>query len=386
MKAPLISLAVFPSRRSFMSGCASAALLAACGGGSSSIRGGRYVQAPAPFVASLHSATLVQDGTVILAGGSRGLGTLSDAIDRFDPRTGTLSRVGSLAAGRSSHVACGLASGGILITGGLVNFGDARAVEIIDERTGASSGGGSMSVPRIAHAAVTLTGDRVLVTGGYTSGERSPLGISDSAEIWEPATRRFRRLSARMLMGRAAHTATLLADGRVLVVGGYTAAPAYRFAEIFDPADESFTAVAQDLPLRANHTAHAQAGGILVLGGETTASGSGAIVSLVSVLRFDSSTGKFSERAPLALPRTLSASVMLASGEVLLFGGQLATPRYTETAELYDPGSGGEALAGLDGSRALHTVTRLDTGRILIAGGEATGGAYAPSMLLYERA
>jgi hypothetical protein len=368
-----------------MIGCASAALLTGCGGGSSSWSRDRYALAPAAFTASQHTATLVQDGTVILAGGSRGLSTLSDAIDRFDPQTATVLRVGSLAAGRSSHLATRLATGGILITGGLLSLGDSRAVEIIDERTGASGNSGSMSVPRIAHAAATLPGGRVLVTGGYTSGERSPLGISDSAEIWEPATRRFRRLSTRMRMGRAAHTATQLADGRVLVAGGYTAGPAYQFAEIFDPADESFTAVAQDLPLRANHTAHAQSGGaILILGGETAAVGSGAIVPLASVLRFDAGIGRFSERAPLASPRTMSASVMLPEGDVLLFGGQLAVPRYTDTAENYDPGSGGKALTSLPTSRALHTVTRLNSGRILIAGGEMTGGAYATSLLLYE--
>lgn len=273
----------------------------------------RYAAA-GTFVASQHTATLAGDGSVVLVGGSCGLTTLSESIDRFDPRTGTVGPIGALASGRGGHRATRLPSGSILVTGGLLSLGDSRLVELVDEASGRSSAVGTMSVPRVDHAAIALPGGAVLVTGGYASGERAAMGISDSVEIWEPAMQRFRRLAVRMRMARATHTMTLLPDGRVLVVGGYTAAATYQFAEIFDPQGESFTPVADSRPLRANHAAHAQADGrVLLLGGETV-DGSGAIQPLASVLRFDAATGGFNELAPLTVPRTWAASVMLPSG------------------------------------------------------------------------
>jgi hypothetical protein len=385
------------SRRGFLLASGAAAMLAACGGGGGGSGGGappsnppagfrdRYVPAASRFAASQHTATLAADGSVLLVGGSRGLPTLSDGIDRFDPQAATVRRIGSLPAGRSGHRATRVPSGSVVISGGLVSENDPRRVEVIDERTGLCTAGGVMSVPRVDHAAVALADGRVLMTGGYASGERAALGISDSAEIWDPQLQTTRRLVERMRMARAAHTMTLLADGRVLIVGGYTAAAAYQFAEVFDPATERFAAMGAVGAMRASHAAHAQPDGrVLILGGEATAPGSIEITPLASVVRFDPASGAFAEIAPLASARTWSASVMIPDGRVFLFGGQHAMPRYTASAECYDPSSGGRAIANLDGERALHTATRLQDGRILVAGGEAWGGGYTDTLLMYD--
>jgi hypothetical protein len=178
---------------------------------------------------------------VILIGGSRGESTLSAGIDRFDPATEAFSRIGELGTGRAAHRATSLPGGSILVSGGLSSSGDSRAAELVDAATGVARVAGTMSVARIDHAAVRLPDGRVLLTGGHSTGERAPLGISDSAEIWDPATRIFRRLAARMAIARAAHTATVLPSGKVLIAGGYSWASAYTFAEIFDPATETFT-------------------------------------------------------------------------------------------------------------------------------------------------
>ncbi len=345
----------------------------------------RYAATGSSFAASQHSAVAAADGSVLLIGGSRGEGTLSDAVDRFDPATGRVQRIGTLAAGRAAHRATRLDDGQILLTGGLFSDTQWRRAELVDERSGQSSPAGTMSVARVDHAALLLSDGRVLVSGGYASGERAPLGISDSAELWDPATRQFRRLAQRMSIGRAAHTMTLLADGRVLIVGGYSAAADYRFAEIFDPRDERFTPVADAQALRANHVAQRQADGrVLILGGETVPAGGDAILPLASVLRYDPASGRFETVKPLAVPRTWAAGVPLPSGALLLFGGQQAMPRYSASAERYDPASGGQPIATLDGERALHSATRLADGRVLLAGGEAWGGAFRSSLLVYE--
>ncbi|MBP8307802.1 MAG: hypothetical protein KAY46_11090 [Burkholderiaceae bacterium] len=345
----------------------------------------RYAVMPGRFAGSQLAAVAAADGTVLLIGGSRGEPTLSDAIDRFDPRTGLFTRVGKLAGGRALHRALRLPDGRILVSGGVTSDGDGRRVELIDERTATVANTGPMSVPRVDHAALLLPDGRVLVTGGSTTGELPRKAISDTAELWEPTTQTFRRVTQRMSVSRAAHTMTLLADGRVLIVGGYSVGTGYRFAEIFDPRDERFTPLAAPLALRANHAAHAQPDGrVLILGGETLDATTQAIVPLASVLRFDPVASAFTELAPLAAPRTVAGTALLPSGQVLLFGGQHDPSRNSGSAERYDSASGSQPIASLDGERAWHSVTRLASGRILIAGGEATGGAYAATALVYE--
>lgn len=345
----------------------------------------RYAVTAGRFTGSQHAAVAAADGTVVLIGGSRGESTLSDAVDRFDPRTGLFTRIGKLAGGRALHRALRLPDGRILVSGGATSDGDGRRAELIDERTGAVSTTGAMNAPRIDHAAVLLPDGRVLVTGGSTTGELPRKAISDTAELWEPTTQSFRRVTQRMSTSRAAHTMTLLADGRVLIVGGYGLGIAYRFAEIFDPRDESFTPLVASLPLRANHAAHAQPDGrVLILGGETTGATAQAVVPVASVLRFDPVNSGFAELAPLAAPRTLAGTALLPSGQVLLFGGQHDPSRNSSGAERYDPATGSQPIASLDSERAWHSVTRLASGRILIAGGEGASGAYALTALVYE--
>jgi len=383
------------SFRGRIAAAAAALTVAACGGGGGGSGPGapgpdtpfhdRYATSASQFRGSQHTATLAADGTVLLIGGSRGESVLSDAIDRFDPATGAVTRVGNLSGGRSAHRATRLTSGNILVTGGYSSAGDARVAQRVDEATGHATASGTMSVPRSGHAAALLRDGRVLVTGGNAANEQMPLGISNTAEIWDPATQTFRKLASRMRLPRTSHTMTVLRDGRVLIVGGFTSTPAYELGEIFDPATETFIAVAGPAELRANHTAHLDSnGGVLVLGGETVSPDGLAVVPLKTVLRFDQVVGGFTSMASLSVARTFADSVMLPSGDVYLFGGQTTMPDYTATAERYTTATGGMPIASLPGARALHTVTRLATGRILVAGGEAPGGAYTTSLLQYE--
>ncbi|MBE0693197.1 MAG: hypothetical protein IH590_08830, partial [Aquamicrobium sp.] len=243
-----------------------------------------------------------------------------------------------------------------------------------------------MSTRRLHHAALRLADGRVLLTGGITTGEGHDLGISDSAEVWEPRTGHFRRLAAPMSIPRMSHTMTLLPDGRVLVVGGHSTAVPYRLAEIFDPQREVFMPIEQSGAVRAEHVAHLTPDGrhVLVLGGETVAAGSDDPIPLASALRFDRVLGLFEPLPPLSAPRTLAGSVMLPSGKVLLFGGQERVERHSASAERYDPAAGGQVLAALDGERAYHSVNRLPDGRVLVVGGESRAGALAATVLGYH--
>jgi hypothetical protein len=329
-----------------------------------------------------HSATVAGDGSVLLIGGTRGESTLSTSIDRYDPRNGTLLRVGELANGREGHRAVRLNDGRILVTGGLTALGLGDA-EIFDEGTGKVSRTGSPFVQRVAHTATRIGHDRVLVVGGYSSGEGAVLGISRSAEVWDPVTNRFRLLGARMSVARAGHSATVLPDGRVLIVGGLSPDERYELAEVFDPATETFSILAAvDNRERGLHTtAQLPDGSVLVLGGETEQT-----QLLASVLQFNGGNGATSRvLGNLLRPRSLVEGVLSRDGRVFLFGGEVGPGNATtETAEAYSASTGSAPIASLPGPRVGHTTTRLPDGRFLIAGGEDAQGALVPGVLLYE--
>ena len=120
---------------------------------------------------------------------------------------------------RSGETATKLADGRVLVTEGCET-----AAELYDPTTGSFTPTGSLSVKRASKTATLLADGRVLMTGGYDCGRGGEDGIWPTAEIYDPATGTF-SATGPMVTGREFHTATLLADGRVLIAGGYTAPP-----------------------------------------------------------------------------------------------------------------------------------------------------------------
>jgi hypothetical protein len=336
-----------------------------------------------------HATAPVDDGTVLVIGGSRAeLNTPSPWIERIDPRAGTVIRAGELAAGRQRAAVTALSDGRWLVTGGsLAQWIPGRTAELI--ALGADgvvrvAGAGDMSRQRLGHTATLLADGRVLITGGFTTAEGAPAGISRSAEIWEPDSRGFRLLPRPMVTGRAYHSATRLPDGKVLIVGGYSAEDSPPLAEIFDPATETFTPVrTPGLSSRAGHAAATLPGGdVLILGGENPA-GTGV---LASVLRFRVSTGAFKPLADLLEPRRHASAIATADGSVLLFGGAASDEVPAATAERYSPAQGASAIAPMTAGRLEHSAVLLrgpSAGKVLLVGGWR-GGWYNPAVALYE--
>lgn len=183
-----------------------------------------------------HSATLLLDGTVLAAGGcacSEPPPTASAEL--YDPSNGTWAATGSMAEGRMAHSAILTADGRILVTtDGL--FDDTPAsTELYDPSAGRWSAAGDMVLGRVGPAIAPLSDGRVLASGGFDpdralGGEPTPL---TSVEVFDSATGRW-TVTTSMGRARHGHSMTLLADGRVLVVGGDDATGA-RSAEIYDP-------------------------------------------------------------------------------------------------------------------------------------------------------
>jgi hypothetical protein len=188
-----------------------------------------------------HTATLLNDGRVLIAGGadlSDGAGNLKTA-ELYDPATGAFTATGSMAAGRASHTATLLKDGRVLIAGGTNSIGLASA-EIYDPATGKFKVTGSMTTARQDHAAARLPDGRVLIVGGTANGVVGPFGVLASAEIYDPATGKF-TATGSMSTPRQGPTATLLFEGTVMVTGGRDQNSNFlSSAEEYDPATGQF--------------------------------------------------------------------------------------------------------------------------------------------------
>ena len=152
--------------------------------------------------------------------------------------SGVFTPTGSLAVGRGDHTATLLADGRVLIIGGQSLTGQDTA-EVWDPTTGAFSSAGTLDEARQGYTATLLADGHVLVVGGIVRSKHGQESLA-SAEVWDPATDSFTQASGSLLRGRQWHTATLLRDGRVLIVGGVGTDGIEDGAELWDPATGSF--------------------------------------------------------------------------------------------------------------------------------------------------
>jgi hypothetical protein len=180
---------------------------------------------------------------------------------------GTWRATGRLANARFYHTATLLPNGKILVAGGYDNKAVYLAsAELYDPASGSWSETGNLNTGRWAHTATLLPDGKVLVAGGYNFAATGPLA---SAELFDPATGTW-STTGSLAVQHSDHTATLLPDGQVLVAGGYNIDGPLASAELYDPASGTWTATGTLNTARRNHTATTLSNGkVLVAGGLT---------------------------------------------------------------------------------------------------------------------
>ncbi|MCI0343146.1 MAG: fibronectin type III domain-containing protein [Planctomycetales bacterium] len=298
-------------------------------------------------------------------------------------RTAKFFHTATLLADGKVLVAGGMTDGtGFFTTTGFTNTQIQSTTDIFDPSNETTTTSGNLVKARAFHTATTLKNGKVLLTGGAiqtTTG--GGIVITPDAELFDPATRTS-SATGSMLTPRSGHVATLLPDGRVLITGG-TGAP---LPEIYDPILGVFVATA------GTATANRDIGGamtilnngkLLVTGGEASnfipaggqSFGPGRITNLGEVYDPDISQFKLSVNA-MGFTRRFHGSTLLDDGRVLITGGEgtaatapTATPGPLATVEVYNPATDSFAATNaMSGGRVGHTATRLRTERIYNVG------------------
>jgi N-acetylneuraminic acid mutarotase len=297
-------------------------------------------------------ATLLQNGQVLVAGGDGGNGLLADA-ELYNPANGQWTKTGSLNTAELGGLTR-LQNGQVLLTG--------ADAELYNPSTGTWTVTGIMTTARYNAAGTLLPNDKVLIAGGIDRNCVSNCTLA-SAELYEPSTGTW-SLTGSMTTPRWGHTATLLANGQVLVAGGFEGGAS---AELYNPATGKWSSTGSMNTARGGHFAVLLASGkVLMLfgyGGVTSAE------------LYDPSTGTWTFNGNTRATAQAGFSVtLLNTGKVLVVGGDNCFyPRPctdVNTAELYDPSVGASALTGsMNIARSSHLAVLLPNGQVLAAGG-----------------
>ncbi len=319
-------------------------------------------------------ATLLNTGKVLVAGGfTQSTGGIASA-EVYDPVANTWTNTtNTMSVGRYVATATLLPSGKVLLAGGLTSNSIVTATcDIYDPSTNTFTAAASMANARYNHCATLMANGKVLVASGATGGSFViPAEIYDpGANSWSPAATPPNTLGYGPM--------TLLPDGTVLFPAFYQYMSLPGTAFIYNPTANTWSVTSSiTAPELVNPTATLLANGkVLIAGGDQTASSACFMYDPVMA-----GTGTFGATGSLSAARSAQSATLLTNGQVLLAGGFNGS--YVSSAELYDPTAGTCAGTGnMSAARDGHTATLLGSGKVLVAGGY--NGSYLNGAEVYN--
>jgi Kelch motif protein/galactose oxidase-like protein len=277
-------------------------------------------------------------------------GDVVSSAELFDPAAGALAQTGTMSTPRQSHTATLLPDGKVLITGGDDNSGLTLAsAELYDPVSGTFTSTSMMHKPRIGHSATLLSNGKVLIAGGYAPCSPGCIDLPDNtAELYDPSTGTFTPTGS-LLVPRGLHTATLLTGGLVLISGGdfcglsgagagseCASEDGTNEAELYDPATGAFSATGQMAYARIAHSATLLSDGkVLIVGGFGADPVTQNDVTNFTAELFDPATGFFSQTGSMALARSGHTATLISNGRVLVAGGNGNDGSSLSSAEIY---------------------------------------------------
>jgi Kelch motif len=297
------------------------------------------------------TATLLPDGQVLVAGGFNepvpGAFSYLSGAELYNPATGTWTVTGSMTTPRIGHTATLLPDGQVLVAGGEATVNGAFTVfasaELYNPATGTWTRTGRMNAAREQHTATLLTNGQVLAAGGYNDADPFNHSLA-SAELYNPATGSW-ALTGSLNTPRYGHQAVLLADGQVLAVDGTDISSAGTFilnsTELYNPATGTWATTGTTL-----HAGNApfsvtllSTGKVLIAGGITGVYPNTHITRAAEL--YDPATATSASTGSMNVARNDQSATLLPNGQVLAAGGQTTTSNGKTTdvasAELYTP-------------------------------------------------
>jgi len=306
------------------------------------------------------SIITLKDGRVLVVGGTDGSGPVSSS-EIYNPIANNFTLVSgqgcTMHIERKGQTMTLLDNGKVLVAGGYYDGGTLRSAELFDPATNCFTYTGDMTEFRGDHQAVKLKDGRVFLIGA---------AIAKSGDVYDPATGTFRATKGNMTVRRTRPAATLLDDGRVLIVGGYGSSSPLDTAEIYDPTTDTFTMVSDTLSVpRSSAIAHVvENGKVIIVAGFT---GTGDAVKQVDI--YDPATDTF-ELGTISLLYTNHrfgyASAVFPDGRLFISGGDQAG---TYNNEMYYPPGGSSSWSSdtielIDDVADVSAVAYRDTGLI----------------------
>jgi hypothetical protein len=311
------------------------------------------------------TATLLQNGQVLVIGGVNSTGTLTSA-ELYDPATGKWSATGSPGTGiaSSGYTTTVLQNGQVLVTGGEGPAGVTSSAELYNPATGTWSATGSMTTARVWHTATLLPNGQVLVADGQSCLSLGCAALA-SAELYHPASGTWTQTGS-INAARAKFTATLLPSGQVLVAGGIDGTTALASAELYNPATGTWATTGS-----LNVARYGQLAGLLPNGQVLVVCG----VSPCAAELYNPATGSWTQDGQASPSAPGFTATLLHNGQVLFSGG-LVNCGYLAfcivgTGTLFDTATGTTTSVGnMTIPRRFHTLTVLQNGQVLAAGGQ----------------
>ena len=290
----------------------------------------------------------------------------------IEPSTGKVTLLPQPLLGRVNHTVTPGWGDRVVVAGGTefrrgdrgtTYWAPVDRVEVFIPHSRAWLVGAPLLEERSDHGAVALPDGRILVTGGNQGTRllRTTEIYDPSRDVWTPA--------APMPRPRTQFSIAALPDGRVLVAGGFRDDGRLTISTLlYDPADDAWTEGPQMLDARLNHAMVPLPGGdLLFIGGESYGSGTAE--------RYDFRKNRFADAGRLASPRLVPQAALLGDGRVLLTGG-LAFParggfRPLLESEVWDPRTGSwDALGDAPSARAYGMLVRTELGLFRVSGSQ----------------
>ena len=306
-----------------------------------------------------HRASVLKDGRILISGGLVGIGNVVQpnrylaSSEIYDPEKSQWRQVSNLFS-RFRHTSTALPSGEVILIGGQSDRESLSSTEIFDPSLNEFRLGPSLTKPRRLHTATLLSNGNILVAGGYSGNAPStaylyPYGPDQLLECEEIDPLGLKKtVVSSMKMPRELHTATRLADGRVLVTGGVWGEDTLNTCEIYDPQSRTWTSIEPMALPRIRHTATLLPDGrVLVIGGSVGKAieqqGPSPTLNVYSSCEiYDPETGRWTLTDSMRWPRTSFMDALLLPNHKVLVAGGYGAANYESNYswELYDIASG----------------------------------------------